>query len=203
MLPTTQENNFNLSAISAMSVDDLKNELAKTLTVTAEYLGYVAAIWQELEFRGEDLSHLRHGMMTYIPLIATKQLDARLVVNYAGQKTLLSSLSRLPIEQQQKLIASNIIDVVDIDADNKQVIKKIALSDLTAAQIYQVLGDGEIKRPDQQYQNLLVKQKINQKLSPKKTYRMTKNIKLSDDKKVLIVAGKHGVAIDDLRDIIK
>lgn len=180
-----------------MTIQDLKSELAKTLTVTAEYLMYIAAIWRELESRGEDLSELRHGMMTYIPLIATNQLDARLVVNYAGQKTLLSSMAKLPLKEQQKLAEKGTLDVVILGDDNQQLIKEVKISDLTASQVYQAIGDGKIKTPEQQYQILLVRNKMRSKSKPKKTYRLTQNLKI--DGKNLVIAGKHAVSIEILK----
>ena len=51
MLPT-KTNSFDIIAVKSMTIQDLKAELAKTLTVTAEYLMYIAAIWRELEERG-------------------------------------------------------------------------------------------------------------------------------------------------------
>ena len=180
-----------------MTIKDLKSELAKTLTVTAEYLMYIAAIWRELESRGEDLSELRHGMMTYIPLIATNQLDARLVVNYAGQKTLLSSMAKLPLKEQQKLAEKGTLDVVILGDDNQQLIKEVKISDLTASQVYQAIGEGKIKTPEQQYQILLVRNKVRSRSKPKKTYRLTKNLKI--DGKNLVIAGKHAVSIEILK----
>lgn len=101
MLPT-KTNSFDIVAVKSMTIQDLKAELAKTLSITAEYLMYIAAIWRELESRGEDLSELRHGVMTYIPLIATNQLDARLVVNYAGQKNAVIQHGKITIKRATK-----------------------------------------------------------------------------------------------------
>ena len=196
MLPT-KTNSFDIVAVKSMTIQDLKAELAKTLTVTAEYLMYVAAIWRELETRGEDLSELRQGMMSYIPLIATNQLDARLVVNYAGQKTLLSSMAKLPLKEQQKLAEKGSLDVVILGDDNQQLIKEVKISDLTAAQVYQAIGDGKIKTPEQQYQILLVRNKVRSKSKLKKTYRLTQNLKI--DGKNLVIAGKHAVSIELLK----
>ena len=54
----------------AMPTPDLREELARALTITADSLMYLAAVWKELEQRGEDLSDLRTGLGVYVPLIA-------------------------------------------------------------------------------------------------------------------------------------
>ena len=163
--------------ISAVSTADLKTELAKSLTVTADYLQYIAAIWQELETRGEDMTALRHGLFAYIPMIATRQLDARLVVSYAGQKTLLACLAKLPPSQQIKLAESGAVDVAALDDDNQQIVTTIPLADLTVTQVYQVFGDGAIAPPQQQYFALAARQKAKPPRPTKKSYRITSNIK--------------------------
>ena len=51
MLPT-KTNSFDIVAVKSMTIQDLKAELAKTLSITAEYLMYIAAIrvaWRGLE----------------------------------------------------------------------------------------------------------------------------------------------------------
>ena len=62
---------------------------------------------------------------------------------------------------------------------------------------YQAIGDGKIKTPEQQYQILLVRNKVRSKSKPKKTYRLTQNLKI--DGKNLVVAGKHAVSIEFLK----
>ena len=203
MLPIKNQNKFDIVAIQGMTIDELKEELAKTLTVTAEYLMYIAKIWQELEYRGEDLSSLRHGMMAYIPLIANKQLDARVVVNYAGKKTLLSYMAKLPLEQQQQLINKGTMELVVLDENKQQLIKEVNISEMTSSQVYQAFGEGKIKSPDEQYRLMLVRQKTRAKLASikSKPYRMTKNIRKVGDN--LVVAGKYGVSIKELKKYLK
>ena len=162
MLPT-KTNSFDIVAVKSMTIQDLKAELAKTLSITAEYLMYIAAIWRELESRGEDLS----------------------------------SMAKLPLREQQKLAEKGTLDVVILGDDNQQLIKEVKISDLTAAQIYQTIGDGKIKTPEQQYQILLVRNKVRSKSKPKKTYRLTQNLKI--DGKNLVIAGKHAVSIEILK----
>lgn len=199
MLPITT-NHDGGRIIQAMDTAALKADLAKTVTVTAEYLMYIAAIWQELELRGEDMSSLRHGMMTYIPLIATRQLDARLVVDYAGQKTLLAALAKLPPSQQIELAESRVVEVVEWN-DGEPVTRIVPLSDLSARQVYQVLGDGRVKSPQQQHRVLVARAETKKSTTKsKKGYRMTSNIII--DGTTLVVAGRYGISIAQIQSVI-
>lgn len=196
--PTIQtDTGLNLSTLHEQSTATLKEQLAKSVQITANYLTYIAAIWQELERRGEDMSSLRHGLMHYIPMIANRTLDARAVVNYAGQKTLLSTLAAMPIEQQRALIDTGSVDIVELDSDGHQVIKPTRLETLTAAQTFQAFGKGRLLTTDEQYQVLLVRQTAKPKTKTKtgKPYRMTSNLKIDDD---ALVIGKQGVSIQKL-----
>lgn len=203
MLPIKNQNKFDIVAIQGMTIAELKEELSKTLTVTADYLMYIARIWRELEYRGEDLGSLRHGMMAYIPLIANKQLDARVVVNYAGKKTLLSYMAKLPLEQQRQIIDKGTMELVIIDENKNRLIKEVNISTMTSSQVYQAFGEGKIKSPDEQYKLILARQKTRDKLASTKakTYRMTKNIRKEGDN--LVVAGKYGISIKELKRYLK
>ena len=66
--------------VHEMDTPTLRGELARALTVTAETLEYLAAIWRELERRGQDLSELRKGMGQYLPLIAAATSSLMLVL---------------------------------------------------------------------------------------------------------------------------
>ncbi|UOO77907.1 hypothetical protein LVJ85_05455 [Neisseria sp. Dent CA1/247] len=201
MWPSKTNQNEMAINVSELSTAELKERLAAAVSITAEYLTYIAAVWQELEKRGEDMSSLRHGLMAYIPMIANKRLDARVVVNYAGQKTLIASLASLPIERQQQLIEKGSIDIVELSDDKQQLVRSVELSQLTAAQVYQAIGDGYIKKPDEQYQMLLVRDSHKAKAKPKRTYRMTSNVKIEGGN--LVVAGKHGISIDHIIELLK
>ena len=144
MLPIeTNPNSLPTADLQAMSTEMLKAQLAKAVSITAEYLAYIAMVWQELERRGEDMTAMRHGLMAYVPMIANKELDARVVVNYAGQKTLIALMSNLPLHEQQALIERGSVDIVELGDDKQQLVRTIALGDLTASQAYQAFGDGE------------------------------------------------------------
>lgn len=138
-----------VSDLAAASTADLRHELARALDITAKHLTYLATIWAELESRGEDLSDLRHGIATYLPMIANNRINADLVVKYAGQKTLLAALAELPIEEQNRVAETGTVSVV-VDAAGERVTIETPLAGLSAAQVHQVFSDDGVRSPDEQ-----------------------------------------------------
>ena len=201
MLPIeTNPNSLPTADLQAMSTEMLKAQLAKAVSITAEYLAYIAMVWQELERRGEDMTAMRHGLMAYVPMIANKELDARVVVNYAGQKTLIALMSNLPLHEQQALIERGSVDIVELGDDKQQLVRTIALGDLTASQAYQAFGDGEIRPVPQQYQLLLLRDKEGIR-RPIKRARVTSNIKIDGD--YLVIANTHKLSLTTLRHFLR
>lgn len=176
------------SQITTLSTADLKREFARALTVTADYLVYMSAIWQELNNRGEDLSDLKSGLMEYVPLIASRQLDARLVVSYAGQKTLLSVLSRLPIEQQHSIAETGTVERVLLDDDDQRVVEIVNLSSIKTSEITQIFADDYVRSVDDQHKLLLMRKNSKSKSKKPRAYTHSR-IKFEDDQ-TLVVGGK-------------
>ena len=179
--------------IGSVSTQDLKSELARSLDITARHLDYLAKIWVELEKRGEDLSELRYGIMNYLPMIANRKIDSRLVVNYAGQKTLLAAISNLPIEAQSEIATSGYVTIVEIDSDGSKIEVQKKLSRLSSKEVYQVFADEKIRSPDEQFRILVVKESKSKKVVQKKKYRKVNKISIEDD---LLIVSDKAVAID-------
>lgn len=166
--------------IISASTEQLKQEFAKSLKVTADRLAYMATIYSELMGRGVDMSGLKGGLMEYMPLIASNQLDARLVIEYAGNKTLLSYLAKLSKDKQLELIERPVVKVVSLNDDVKSV-EDINLDDIRAGQIFQVFDSnaGIIRDEEEQYKQLLVKNS-NSKTRKSKNRRVNK-VKIEGD----------------------
>lgn len=137
-----------INNLSVVSTDDLKRELARGLEITAKHLVYLAKVWRELETRGEDLSDIRHGLLAYLPMIASESVEPSLVVNYAGQKTLLTALTTLPIETQRVIAETGHITIVNKDGDEVQT----PVSKIKAVDIYRIIDPASqrILTPDEQ-----------------------------------------------------
>lgn len=189
---------FDQNQIQAASIADLKAELSRTLKVTSEYLVYMALIWNELNNRGEDLSELKSGLFQYIPMIATNQLDASLVVEFAGNKTLLSALSRIDIEKQKEIAVSKKIPFVRLGESNEKIETELNLTTARPREIYQALGgDTGLRDADQQYLYLKAKNKVQRK--PKNISRTTlSNIEFDEKNEYMIIGNDHRVKIEKL-----
>lgn len=148
-MTTTEIVEKSSAALAVMSTAELKDELGRTLEVTARHLTYLAAVWQELERRGENMSHLRSGLWAYMSAIAAGQLRAEIVVQYAGHAMLLRKLSALPIAEQDKLLSDNTVAFVEYDGKNFEE-RRTPITHLKAHQIAQVIGSDHIRSTDEQ-----------------------------------------------------
>jgi len=133
-----------------MSTQQLRAELAKSLTITARHLMYLAAVWGELDKRGEDLSDLRTGLAVYLPQIAAGRLAAEAVVRFAGQPTVLRSIASLPLERQQALARGEPVPVLTVDAGGNFRATELPAYTLTAAQARLVFDGDKVRSPDEQ-----------------------------------------------------
>lgn len=113
-------------------------------------LTVLAAIWGELEKRGEDLSDLRTGLAVYLPQIAAGRLDAEAVVRFAGQPTVLRSLSGLPLQRQQALAKGEPVRVLTAAVDGSYTEAELPAYTLTAAQARMVFDGDKIRSPEEQ-----------------------------------------------------
>jgi hypothetical protein len=137
-----------LTEVQTMTREELRAELARGLNLTAETLTRLGLIWQELERRGEDLSSLRQGIARTLPLIAAGRLAAETVVAFAGQAMLLRALEGVPLDEQRRLAAGGVIQV--IDPTDPVAVQEMPLARLPAAAVRLVFGDGQVRPPDAQ-----------------------------------------------------
>lgn len=126
--------------VETMTTVQLRDELSRALEITSRHLVHLAAVWRELETRGEDLSHLRSGLWTYMPMIASGKLLAETVVKYAGHAMLLRRMAALPIDEQRRLMSDDQVPVLRRDGD-RWIEASVPLGRLTAPEIGQVLTD--------------------------------------------------------------
>lgn len=131
--------------LNNLSVQQLRAELAQSLTMSAQHLAYLAGIWAELERRGEDLSDLKTGLATYLPQIAAGRLSAAAVIRFAGQPTVLRSISTLSLTEQEALANGKSLNVLTIGSNGEYGNRNIPAYALTASQARIVFGDDKIR----------------------------------------------------------
>ena len=140
--------------VAAATTDHLRAELARVLKISARDLLYLAAIWKELERRGEDLSDLKRGMGVYLPMIAAGVLDAEIVVKYAGHRMLLNAIAALPVSTQKTLVDGRPLPLVMYSENDGWASRDVPIGAMTVAQIKQVLDGGRIRTADEQFERL-------------------------------------------------
>lgn len=133
--------------LASMTTDYLKQRLAEQMELSARHLVEMATIWAELERRGEDLSALRTGLTDYLPRIAAGTLDARAVVQLAGNRLLLRHFAMLPLDQQQTILGHGEVEVV-LPESREVTQRKLAY--LSAQEVRQVFGKGQLRSPAEQ-----------------------------------------------------
>lgn len=95
-----------------VTTDDLRRRLAEQIQITARHVAHMAAIWAELERRGEDMSALRSGIARYLPAVAAGRLVPEAVVRLAGNTVALRAVSSLTPDNQMRLLSTGVLRVV-------------------------------------------------------------------------------------------
>ncbi|OVE49471.1 hypothetical protein [Chromobacterium violaceum] len=141
--------------LNNLSTQTLREELARSVELTARHLMRLATIWSELERRGEDLSDLRVGLAAFLPQIAARQLSADAVIRFAGQKLLLNAVATLPLAEQERLARGGSVQLLSYDGHGDAVVVDVAAHALSAQQIRQVFDFGKIRSIDEQRPRLM------------------------------------------------
>jgi hypothetical protein len=122
--------------INRMSTQELRSELSRAITMTADALAYLAACWVELERRGEDLSNLRVTLAPYLRAVASGAMAPEAVITFAGKRMVLKWIGKQPIELQRRLAADPRVTIVAAGRE-----RKVPISDLTAQELNLVRSD--------------------------------------------------------------
>lgn len=136
--------------LGSLSTADLRAELHRVLSVTAESLRRLAVIVRILEERGEDLSDLRLGLISYLRRIAYGQLVPELVVRYASHHELLRHAASLPMPDQERLANGEQVPLVVRVAGGQHEVRMADPSNMRREQITQVFGPHGLRDPDEQ-----------------------------------------------------
>lgn len=136
--------------ISKTDTETLRNHLARALKMTAQALVYLAAIWKELERRGEDLSDLRTSLSDYLPRIADGTLDPDLVVKYAGRKMLIKAIGNLPLEQQCALAVAGTVPAVVVENGLPEIDEAFPLMQIKAHDVRFIFSESGIRPVSEQ-----------------------------------------------------
>lgn len=134
-----------LCILSEMTTDQLRKELSRALDLTARNLMRLALIVRALEERGEDLSDLRLGLLTYLRQIAYGAVLPEVVVRFAESPTLIKAIAALPMPDQTRLAAGDPVDLVVPRGEHGHDIRRADPLRMTVEQIRQVFAKGRIR----------------------------------------------------------
>ncbi|WP_406850120.1 hypothetical protein [Chromobacterium phragmitis] len=177
--------------LSNLSTQMLREELARSVELTARHLMRLATIWAELERRGEDLSDLRIGLATFLPQIAARQLSADAVIRFAGQKLLLNAVATLPLPEQERLARGGSVKLLSYDGHGEAVAVDVPAHALSAQQIRQVFDLGKMRTIDEQRPRLI------RPPAPRKNADITADVHY-DRQTGLVQIGRRRVPISEI-----
>lgn len=152
LVAKTSNNLADLESINLKSLEtpELKQLLSAAVSVTAQYIQFIARVWHELESRGEDLSELRSGLMRYLPLVHDGKLDASVVISFAGQQLLLREIALMPVDEQKRLAGGEKIPLVTQNAAGDFSTTLVDVKTLHARHYAQVFNMGELRTEQEQ-----------------------------------------------------
>lgn len=140
---------FDPVHLAELSTPELRAELTREISDFATRLVRLAAVWVELERRGEDLSDLRSGLNVYLPAIAAGTVLADTVVRFSGRPILLKAIAQLTPEHQQTLLDGGSVPLV-VSEQGKYSYRMIPVHALSSSQIRQVFGERAIRTESEQ-----------------------------------------------------
>ena len=135
--------------LSVLTISELRTELTREIGDFAQRLIRLAAVWIELEKRGEDLSDLRSGLNVYLPAIAAGTVLADTVVRFSGRPQLLKAIAQLTPTHQQELLDKGTVPLV-ISEHGKYSHRMLPVHALSSPQIRQVFGERTIRTEGEQ-----------------------------------------------------
>lgn len=136
--------------LTSLDSEGLRRELSRSLGMTAEHLMRLAWIVRLLEERGEDLSDLRIGLLTYLRKIAHGQLVPEAIVRFGESPLVLQQVASLPLPDQLKLAAGDPVTLIVRGADGHWDHRLADPLRLTREQSSQVFGKGRIRDESEQ-----------------------------------------------------
>lgn len=148
-LPARPERDRWLAEFDGMTTDQLKQELADSLGLTARGLLRCACLYAVLLARGVDLSGLKVGLIDYLPHIADGTLLPEVVVRFAGKASVIRAVGALPLADQARLSSGErvLLVVRQGGADTHRLADPL---EMTPRQLAQVFGAHRLRSEAEQ-----------------------------------------------------
>ena len=183
--------------LTTIPTDALRSLIARKIGDFAKHLLRLAAIWVELERRGEDMTALRGGIGVYLPAIAAGTVLPETVVRFAGHTTLLRAVSSMTPEQQRKVLDDGKVLVAERKNGHHET-RMLPVTALSSAQIRLVFADRRIRNETEQVAILY---------SPAPPWKPRKALKSGrvtvDRTQETVSIGRSQVSIQEMVDALK
>lgn len=141
-----------LAEFHAMTTEELKQNLAETLGLTARSLLRCACLIHVLEReRSEDLSGLRIGILPHLRRIATGQLLPEVVVRFAGKPSLIAVVGNLPLDDQRRLAAGDSVALIVYADGGGRTVRMMDPLNMTPRQVSQAFARDHIRHETEQH----------------------------------------------------
>lgn len=181
------------SELSGLDVAQLREELTKSLHLSAAYLRRLAVIVRLLEERGEDLSHLQIRLLPFLRQIAYGQVLPEIVIRYGDSPGLTRMVGRLPLPDQARIAAGEGVPLVVRRGDEFDH-RLVDPSMLSVQQFHQVFGRGGIRPIEEQIVLLEAR--------PEKEKRSTRGAPRADRRRDGVVVGTKFIPRTDLLSLL-
>lgn len=143
------------------TTEQLREELVRTLGLTASNLARMAQIVRVLEERGEDLEALHIGLLHHLRRIAYGQVLPEVVVRFAGRPFLIKVIGNLPIPDQCRIAAGEPVAMATTDPVGVTTHRMVDPYIMTPGQAAQVFAADHIR--DLSEQAVILDQKRSRK----------------------------------------
>lgn len=186
---------INENELSALSNEQLFNEFKSSLSITVHHIQKMAVIWKILNQRGVDLSAWKKGLLEFLPQIATGNLLPEVLTEFAGQRNLILTLSRIPTDKQKDLLATGKIQKLDITEDDQEIVTDVELANLKNADLALVFKENDIRDIGEQRLYLL-KNSLSQPKEGKVKRKTLRKVEVSG--KYLLVGDDSQVLLESI-----
>lgn len=187
--------------LSGLATEELRQQLAEALRITALDFVRLAMIVTELESRGEDLETLKIGILHHLRKIACGQLLPDVVVRFYLMPVLISAIGNLPIPDQQRLASGELVQVA-IQTPNGDLTHRLADPlEMTQAQRKQVFAKDHIRNLAEQ-RNFLDQQQTIQGTASKRTPEHIGQLRIDPERRGVVVA-RTFVSLSDLEAAVR
>ena len=138
-MDATEAGRLDLTALAEVPTERLWAELESGADFQAEHLKYLAAIYDELDRRGEDMSAFRGGYYAYLKRIASGTLMPEVMQRFLGT-AVCGRVASLPIAQQKDLLNNGASVPLAVFQDGQFTHRNVPLAELVPSQVEQVFG---------------------------------------------------------------